>query len=400
MQKDALNKVIKSTKRVIEHHNEVSKLKGENFNVFSILNMESKENGTHSAFLGELLNPEGSHEKGNVFLRLFLEAINNTTIQADTAELVLEKHIDKRDNENKTGGRIDIFISDKSGNYVSIENKIYAIDQNLQLKRYHNYKKGSNKVYYLTLYGEDASKKSKGDLKEGIDYFCISYSNTIIKWLDSCYKEAAEQPILRETIKQYSILIKKLTNTLNTQQEQELADVILNNLSESEYIANNYNKVLNTIRDNFRNAIATSLSTKLDKSRYEVLIGDAIHKNYAQLWIDIKGEKEAQLRFGIETFSGKSISHGDMFIGILDKHGKGSQFPSLSHFERLSEWWPHFKYLENKEEQTFSMSNQSILKAIQHVNSDTFNAFVALISNQIEAFVKENEEHVFKYINQ
>ena len=37
---------------------EISRLKGENFNIFSILGLESAENKTHSAFIAELLNAE------------------------------------------------------------------------------------------------------------------------------------------------------------------------------------------------------------------------------------------------------------------------------------------------------------------------------------------------------
>tara|TARA_B100000378_G_C17903478_1_gene363522 strand:- start:115 stop:366 length:252 start_codon:yes stop_codon:yes gene_type:complete len=76
-------KLIQDAQRIIAHHNEVSRLKGENFNVFSILNMEHKENGTHSAFLGELLNPNGSHSKGNLFLQLFLQTIDNNSMNWD-----------------------------------------------------------------------------------------------------------------------------------------------------------------------------------------------------------------------------------------------------------------------------------------------------------------------------
>ncbi|MDC6406324.1 MULTISPECIES: PD-(D/E)XK nuclease family protein [Maribacter] len=89
-------KLIKDAKRIIAHHNEVSRLKGENFNVFSILNMEHKENGTHSALLGELLNPKGSHLKGDLFLQLFLQTVGNDTINLDKASVVLEKYIGRR----------------------------------------------------------------------------------------------------------------------------------------------------------------------------------------------------------------------------------------------------------------------------------------------------------------
>lgn len=49
--------------------------RGESFNVFSILKMESNETATHSAILAELLNPRGSHGCGSAFLGAFLRQV-------------------------------------------------------------------------------------------------------------------------------------------------------------------------------------------------------------------------------------------------------------------------------------------------------------------------------------
>lgn len=99
----------------------------ENLNLFSILKMESNENATHSAFLGELLNPKGSHLKGNIFLKLFLATIHGhgKIFDVDSTQLILEKYIGIRNDETKQGGRIDIYLKDKRGNSISIENKIF-----------------------------------------------------------------------------------------------------------------------------------------------------------------------------------------------------------------------------------------------------------------------------------
>lgn len=230
-------KLIKDAKRIMAHHNEVSRLKGENFNVFSILNMEHKENGTHSAFLGELLNPKGSHLKGNLFLQLFLQTIDNNTIALDKATVVLEKHIGKRDDTYLLGGRVDIYITDQV-NSICIENKIYASDQNVQLQRYCNHNKDNNTVYYLTLNGSDASSESKGELSLDKDYYCISYKTDIIDWLEACLKESAEDPILRETIRQYIILLKKLTNQLSDKaMEKEMHKLVKENYNAAQSIS-------------------------------------------------------------------------------------------------------------------------------------------------------------------
>ncbi|MGV3762696.1 PD-(D/E)XK nuclease family protein [Parapedobacter sp.] len=59
-------------KKTQEHNEEIERLKGEKFNVFSILRLETSENRTHSVFIAELLNPQGSHLKKKVFLDSFL----------------------------------------------------------------------------------------------------------------------------------------------------------------------------------------------------------------------------------------------------------------------------------------------------------------------------------------
>ena len=252
---------------------EISNLKGENFNIFSILGLERKENQTHSAFLGELLNPQGKHNMGNIFLTHFVNSLikeSASKINLQTATVHLEHYISTVDMDNSTGGRIDIFITDGQ-RHISIENKIYAKDQDKQLERYYNYNKGYNSILYLTLLGNEPTKESKGELVSGKDYICISYRKHIINWLELCLKEAADLPILRESIKQYIILIKKLTNQLTmdkmkdnykqifsdnpelvkeaqalamaaTEYKQSVCENIINNLNESisEWSIRNY----------------------------------------------------------------------------------------------------------------------------------------------------------------
>lgn len=403
-----ISTLLNSTKRVLKHHNEVAIARGEHFNLFSVLKIESRENNTHSAFISELLNPNGTHLLGNVFLKLFLEVIASNTqndnesllqrfINKNKCKVSTEFSIGSRSDETKEGGRIDIYIKNEK-NSICIENKIYASDQNAQIERYYNHNIGNNTVLYLTLFGTEPIKESKGKLEAGIHYYNISYKQDIVKWLELCLKEVPNFPGLRESINQYILLIKKLTHTLNAEQQQELNNLIFENLEAGEYIANNYHNVLNEVREQFRLAICEQLKSKLDANKYEVNIGDAINKQYSQLWVDIKNHKQAQFRFGVETFSGKSISHGNMFVGILDKKGKGSQFPSLEGYNELSEWWPHFMYLHLKENKTFNLGEEAIIKTIQNPKSEKFKTFVIDISNQIIKFIEDHEAHVFKYL--
>jgi len=43
---------------------------GENFNIFKVLGLTSNEVRTHSAFIAELLNPDGSHGLRDIFIKI------------------------------------------------------------------------------------------------------------------------------------------------------------------------------------------------------------------------------------------------------------------------------------------------------------------------------------------
>lgn len=202
---------------------------GENFNVFKILEVEANETRLHSAFLAELLNPNGSHGRGDIFLKLFLSALslNSIDFQTEDAKVIIEKYIGRIDDHKTNDGRIDISIEDIKGNRIFIENKIFAGDQENQMIRYHNHDPKA-KLFYLTLDGHEPSEWSKGSLIEGVDFWCIDYRFIIQPWLEECRKEAVEFPILRESITQYIHLIKHLTNqTINENMNQELITIII-----------------------------------------------------------------------------------------------------------------------------------------------------------------------------
>lgn len=234
---------------------------GDFFNIFSVLGAETKEI-RHSAFIAELLNPNGSHGAGDVFLKSFLDMLGKTQ-RADSDENKVLFSASEFDFHNATvsteedlggihetargqaGGRADITINlNKDGKpfYIVIENKIYAGDQNFQLSRYEKSLKqlhGDKCEYFLVYLTLDGHNPSEGSA-EGIDknrLLLISYREDIKSWVTKNIQHTVSLPSVRESIVQYIHLINKLTNQ---EMDKTMSDEITNMLLEG----NNYEVAL------------------------------------------------------------------------------------------------------------------------------------------------------------
>jgi len=225
-------------------YEENKKLSGEEFNIFNLLNLSTDEI-THSKIIATLLNPKGMHGKDNKFLELFLKCTGIKDFCIDNVVTVTEKFIGPVSKDYTTGGRIDIVLTNKLNKQIFIENKIYAEDQPNQLLRYNN--ENPNAILlYLTLSGDDPSEYSIG--KTGnIKYNNISYKEHILKWLELCKREATDNPLLRETLTQYIVLIKELTSqTRSEEMNKEFLDIILkdaDNILATFIVSENIKKV-------------------------------------------------------------------------------------------------------------------------------------------------------------
>jgi hypothetical protein len=140
-----LSKFLNNIKVIVDGENKQREENGEAFNIFQITGKQSAEQHTHSAFIADLLNPNGSHKMGDAFRNLLFEVLDKNPRSAifktledsrlNDAKVFIEKKIGEVDNKekeeriNSTGGRLDILLELKN-NYLTIENKIYAPELN------------------------------------------------------------------------------------------------------------------------------------------------------------------------------------------------------------------------------------------------------------------------------
>jgi len=381
-QKQMLDKV----KTIVKHHKQLTHAKGELFNIYTILNLKTKEVRTHSAFIAALLNPSGTHLMGNSFLNAFISLlpkdIPKNYLDIDTTTITIEFFIAPINKKNKTGGRIDILLKDRNGVTISIENKINAADQKQQIERYYNYNESKNKVIYLSKFGEEPDEISKGELVEGTDFYVISYQKHIANWLEMCQTIASDQPILRESIKQYKILIQKITHTLGNQEDRELKTVVINNLEEASLIATKYNQVVKNIKEDFRNKVIDFL--KIETKEYSISKKKDISAQCASIWFNNEVSTANKTWFGAESFSGKGHADGVLFVGIYsEKDGLILD----KEYKALNKNWVHHQVLKYDNEDV-NLYESSFLQKIN--TKDKLDIVAKNVANQILAFVKEN----------
>lgn len=275
--------LLDSVSEIIKKHETEANYTGENYNIFSVMSMETDEEFTHSRIIGNLLNPKGKHGCGDFFLKKFVEKLNNLFDQNQLNDLklnefgtlvnerIVERYAGEVDNKNITGGSIDIVIEDDK-QILLIENKIYAGDQKYQLARYYNFAKtrGNKKIVmlYLTLDGKNLSNNdgilinennvyniptiislddkntininsfeitfpldqkqfNTIELEKKCLYTPISYKNFIKEWLEACFFFVDNRPMIYYPLKHYYNLIKKLTNqSISKIMEKEILDTI------------------------------------------------------------------------------------------------------------------------------------------------------------------------------
>ena len=168
---------------------------------FNLVSMLAPGEEIISRLIALLLEPDGVHGQGKVFLEKFVETLNKCLKERSienpmrnageigNAKVETEHSTDK-------GRRIDIFI-DLPNFVIGIENKIWAGDQKDQLKDYGEYLAKRGKDYlliFLTCNGRGPSewsitKEERAELEKEGKLITLSYRQLLLPWLKECLKE-------------------------------------------------------------------------------------------------------------------------------------------------------------------------------------------------------------------
>ena len=184
------------------------KMRGLNdYNMVNVVRKANHEVGMHSNVIYSLINPDGVHYQGDLFLKLFIK----TVLKISNFGEIFEVRAEEQTDDNR---RVDFTIkSDKY--FIGIEMKIDSGDLKKQIYDYYNYlKKESdtkNKqkvlIYYLTKHPKKPSKRSVYDTS--IDVKNITFDIDILNWIDASQKEVKNITNLNEAFENYKSIVQK-----------------------------------------------------------------------------------------------------------------------------------------------------------------------------------------------
>lgn len=247
---------------------------------FSLFQFFSIGENKISQVLAFFLDIYQNHGQGDIFLKEFVRTFYGKDIEIKQIENICEKVITKN-------RRIDVYVQLRDLT-IAIENKIWADDQNNQLRDYSNFlerkSQGNYQLLYLNPYGlEPKSKSIDNKLKESLisqnKLKIIGYKQDIIplinNWLVIC--EADNVSHFLKEFKKY-LEIKFLgKNTLNM--SKELREIIYSNEREVQLLVNEYKEIENEVLSKLN-----TVGKELDKIYPELSEGIELSKSGLFNW--------------------------------------------------------------------------------------------------------------------
>ena len=213
--------------------------------------------------------------------------------------------------------RLDILLMNKKWQ-ICIENKFDAGQGEEQLERYSDYlnedKARDTLLIYITKNDDDYHSK---ELLKGKDYYCISYKNDILNWINSCIEKCSKMPIIQQSLIQYANLIKQKTNqTISKEMKNEIQQLILSSgIKGAKKIHVEYENVMKFITEDIRIRIKQKLEIENKFSN----IG--FNEKFGSVFISIQDYKYI---VGIEglNFNLTSWENDALFIGQVNFNNK------------------------------------------------------------------------------
>ena len=319
------------------------------YNLLSIIEKDRDEAHIHSKVIYSLLSQNWGKIDKETFLTLFLKeiGIEDEIIYNEKWEVSREKEYQL--DEKKA--RPDFVIESQHYIYI-VEMKIDADDQPEQLKNYKKIAEGEKKrknkkeykLFYLTLDGHNASKKSTGEeenLEENqkVEYINISFTEEILNWLGKCLDLVKGKENKSACINQYIATVNEILG----KEKVKIKDNILKSSEDIKTAITIYKK-LNENLQKVLESFFEELNKKLEDIGSKVIYNkNYINNYYCAYRLDTDVEDWPGIFIVLDEVKSKSL----YFVIKIEIASKlfGS-FGFIEKKDNYEEKMPEFKYFE------------------------------------------------------
>ena len=383
-----------------------------NYNLLTAVLSPFDEVRLHSRMLYSLLNPNGKHFQGSLFLKSFLQ-----TLKLDEFEINLDDCIVKKEHEN-----IDLYITD-GNKHIIIENKIHAGDQENQIQRYLEIVKGDASleandivVVYLSLDRKEPSTYSLGNLKvtqknivngkgNPVSHFrSIHYKKEIMDWLEQCSHEVQNITNLNHAIRQY-IDVVRMVNHEYKGKAMSLTDYLKSH-KELYSMAMEVSKAMPQVRED------------IAKDFFDLVVGELKEKLNEDWIVENTGELSSAYAFPLRIYKanwdkinsliiGFEYQHkdfNDCYLGVVRRNAnvciKGGidndfekDLEKLNKKLRTTKWWLHWEWFQKGDFIDYILKDEDKAKdkLVRKINEqvEIFEIKSGLLSKINEIFLKK-----------
>lgn len=364
-----------------------------NFNIFNYL--RSDEMGL-SRIIADLLDTNGAHGQGDLFLRTFADKLDQEWLRSSTEWTVVTE---KQANGQR---RIDVYLSSELG-VVAIENKPWAGDQRRQLSDYADFLRetaAGGRFLLVYLSNEEPSEESissqrRKDLMNVGSFIHMSF-HELAEWLGDCAPQVKALTV-RVFIEELARFVRtNINGYLDMSEEKEVISEIrksASNIESAFRISNSINDLKQELLEVFRD----ELSRKLKENGYQLVWGDSMSKGW-RVWSNFGVRFNEGDRFYLTfQFDGSQLS--EMCWGVKRADESVHHDPEL--WRRINEemgrvfgakktyvpWWPwasvvpdlefdvSYKNWGVSENPWIDMYNGELAKKISDIASRVNNTF-------------------------
>lgn len=383
------------------------------FNIFHLgTNKKLKDiEHIHSDFIAELLNPNGSHGQGLLFLKHFLNTCRNLKSFSGHEHF---PELSKIENSSWhiereypiSSGKIDLVMRSIDAKVlIAIEIKIVNKDQKDQIKRYSSFlerQDSYNKTALLYLTIDGTESKTAGDHP----YYCISFKKNIYDWISEC-KKRIDCPKVTVILDHYLEILKSLGDETMEKQSQYYQKEIINYLTRQENIKFGWelgelfdnNLIKDKVRENFWSKVVEKLQEK-ERASNNInwdIKKETIENSNGEKQVIFRPEQQASFHLEptIEEEYSKSKKDYQIFYGIE----WSNELPHEPTFREVLEFREQLKqdkfYIEKYESNLWGLASK-------YTELWTYSKEFALRVTEegmdfIDEFVKEIWDFIEKY---